>query len=305
MATNYYFPLLFVHPEQKLGNELVGSFQLSQRKWTTSIFDLASLYSKHKVHLPYQLMDVLLEHCNCELTVLGEESLNAAVEAFEYFRLGLYVAGASPFLCPFITSHSINEYSGINDRSVESLRKKMPTDMQSGPSISDIQFEAWPLELSLQYIVLKERTVLSGALMAAAARFAFQWRGLTRRFPSLATVGYAASSAPKLLSTDQSLLHIWSGIESLFPTITSEVTYRLSINLAQLCSPSANRVETLRRIKSAYGTRSKVAHGATKEISIDQWQDAWQILMLALDSIVKRGALPSESDLMNELLGEG
>src|ERR1039458_5630109 len=146
-----------------------GQFTFAMRRWETSLFDLASLATKHKLHLPYQLMDVFLGRCNCEVGVGGTDSLNEAKQAFESFRLGLYVRGVSPLICPFITTHSINEYSGINDRGVATLRERLPKGMEVGPTISDIEFEAWPYELSLQCIVLNDRLTLIAEDVKAAA----------------------------------------------------------------------------------------------------------------------------------------
>ena len=90
-----------------------------------SLFDFATLATKHRLHLPYQAMDVFLSRCNVELCVSGKQSLAGANEAFQKLRLSLYSSGVSPFLCPFVTTYSINDYSGINSRDSETLRAKM------------------------------------------------------------------------------------------------------------------------------------------------------------------------------------
>lgn len=66
---SYYFPVLFLMPAFE-GPELdLGGFALSIRRWQTTVFDLATLATQHKLHLPYQAMDLLLAHCNLEVRV--------------------------------------------------------------------------------------------------------------------------------------------------------------------------------------------------------------------------------------------
>src|SRR5262249_21971840 len=122
---DFFFPLLFFSPG--FGGETVGCgiFRLARRERETSIFDFATLPTRPKLHLPYQAMDVFLSRCNMELRVSGKPSLGEANEALHGLRVALYSTSVSPFLCPFVTTHSINEYSGINSRDSEALRAKM------------------------------------------------------------------------------------------------------------------------------------------------------------------------------------
>jgi hypothetical protein len=297
----YFFPLLFVAPQPGMAHQTEGQFTFTIRRWETSLFDLASLATKQKLHLPYQLMDVFLGRCNCEVAVGGTDSLSEAKQAFESFRLGLYVRGVSPLICPFITTHSINEYSGINDRGVATLRERLPKGMEVGPTISDIEFEAWPYELSLQCIVLNDRLTLMVEDLKAAALFASAWQRVSLNSPPLKTVGEIAAAAPTLISHAQSVLHIWSGIESLFEGVSTEVSFRISLHLAQLCATGPTRAQFLKRAKTAYGIRSKIAHGSARSITLEQWRDSWELLLLALGGCVRRGKLPSEEELINEM----
>src|SRR5688572_22008608 len=109
MAASYHFPLLFLVPEFSEPELENSQFRLVKRRWTTSTFDLATLATKHKLHLPYQVMDVFLSSCNVELCILNHTSIETAIQAFQSFRLALCAEGLSPFLSPFATTHSINE----------------------------------------------------------------------------------------------------------------------------------------------------------------------------------------------------
>src|SRR3954470_20902765 len=121
----YYFPLLSLIPDFPEAEIERPPFRIAKRRWQTSIFDLATLATKHKLHLPYQVMDVFLSRCNLELCLTEQGSLDEAIATFQAFRLALYTSGLSPFISPFITTHSINEYSGINSRDSEMLREKL------------------------------------------------------------------------------------------------------------------------------------------------------------------------------------
>src|SRR5436305_4974255 len=98
MATQaFYYPLLFLTPDfEELAVE-AGGFLLSKRQWQTSTFDLATLATRHKLHLPYQVMDVFLSRCNLEVAVVDCDEVEAATEKLQNLRLALYAEGVSPF----------------------------------------------------------------------------------------------------------------------------------------------------------------------------------------------------------------
>ncbi|WP_018142068.1 HEPN domain-containing protein [Thioalkalivibrio sp. ALJ7] len=246
-------------------------------------------------------MDVLLSHCNLELSVEAEE-LSQALEYINSLFLGAYLADASPSLAPFATSHSINDYSGINSRDSGSLRKDLPPDLQIGPSSDDIALEAWPVQLSLHCRTLPNALGITVNQFKLAGEKAKQWMALEARQPALNVVRDAALAAPLLPSLDQSLLHLWCALEALFPEVNSEVSFRLALHLAQLIGPPDEREAVFQRARKEYKIRSKVAHGSRRGIVQGDWERAWQLLLDAGNAIVDRGDLPAEDDLLSELL---
>jgi hypothetical protein len=123
----YYFPTLLLYTE--IGEDLEidsEKYKIIRRAWDTSIFDLATLATRHKLHLPYQVMDVLLRSCNCEIAVKNAATPDEAIKLFNHLRLGLYISGASPFCSPFLATESINSYSGINSRDTSIARGETP-----------------------------------------------------------------------------------------------------------------------------------------------------------------------------------
>ncbi len=302
MSSTYYFPLLFLIPGFTESEIESPPFRVVKRRWNTSTFDLATLATKHKLHLPYQVMDVLLYKCNLELCLMNQPSLEEANEGFQALRLALYAGGLSPFLSPFVTTHSINEYSGVNSRDSDYLRDELDPKLMEGLK-SDVDIlEAWPVELSFQCILLEESLTLSEKVFSEATENASRWGRLVRERPLLKVVNDAVNSAPKLLSLDQSLLHLWSAIEALFPSVSTELSFRIALYLAQLIDPPTGRQSCFERVRDAYSLRSKVTHGSRQNISLAEWQNTWSLLMDAVKAIIRRQSLPSEQELVSELL---
>lgn len=94
---------------------------------------------------------------------------------------------------------------------------------------------------------------------------------------------------------------MWTAIESLFPTVSAEVSFRLGLYLTVLCAGPKARRDFYKKVKVAYGVRSKIAHGALDDVSVEQWFDAWVLLCSCAQAVVSRGVLPSEGELLDEL----
>lgn len=302
MGSSFYFPLLFLIPDFSELHLEAANFRIAKRRWTTSTFDLATLATRHKLHLPYQVMDVFLSRCNLELCILGESSIESAIANFQALRLALCAGGLSPFLSPFATTHSINEYSGINSRDSEYLRAKLDPHMLEGLRSDQDTLEAWAVELSFQCILLKDNLRISKDAFLTAANRAAEWNGLAAKTTLLKVAGEASNAAPKLLSLDQSLLHIWSALETLFPAVSTELSFRIALYLSQLISPAGGRLATFERVRNSYSLRSKLTHGSRRDISLKEWQHTWALLMEAVNAVIRRGGLPTEQELISELL---
>jgi len=302
-SRSFYYPLLFLRPEFDGPALTQYPFRIAKRKWETSTFDLATLATNHKLNLSYQAMDIFLSRCNMELCIEGKPSVEEANHTFQLLRVCLYSSGVSPFLCPFVTTHSINEYSGINSRDSKSLREQMHPGMEVGLTSDAGILEAWPLELSFQCIVVPEALGLSEQSFLAGSAKAVVWEKMLNRFPQLHAVVDAATAAPTLGNRGQSLLHIWSGLEALFPSVNSEVSFRLALYISQLAATAADRLTLYQSVRSAYGIRSKVAHGANSRVSKEEWDKTWSILKDCLNALARREGLPSEQELLFELLG--
>jgi hypothetical protein len=301
MTRTFFFPVLFLRPAGEWKAALNDSpFQLIKRRWETSTFDLATLASRHRLHLPYQVMEVMLQQCNLELRIEAD-SLDDAIGRMSAFLLGLYAGGASPTIAPFATTYSINEYSGINSRDSTLLKAQLPEGMRTGITSDKATVEAWPIQLSFSCLCFSEGAEITVEAFHAAATTAREWRDLETRNPTLRVVRDAAQAAPLLGSRDQSLLHVWCALEALFPKVSTEVSFRMPLYLAQLQS-SSPRQAFFKLARNAYRLRSRVAHGAHRSITQDEWKHAWDLLCASVRAILDRKDLPSEDALLEELL---
>lgn len=298
---NYFFPILLIVPEFESDAVCVDRFILAKRKWNTSIFDLATLATKHRLHLPYQLMDVLIGKCNCELQINDAETREAAQMYFQSLRIGLYVQQVSPFLCPYVTNVSINEYSGINQRDSALSQGKEPEIVSSFNTASST-LEAWPLELSLHSMVIPKAFSLTERQFGEAARFAEKWFGLCEKYSAVRAISDAITTAGRLESYEQSILHMWTAMEALLPNVSTEVSFKIALYLSQLCASPTQKKEYYTQAKKAYGVRSKIAHGSSKKLKHEDWLHSWQLILSCVSAIVERDGLPSEEDLLDELL---
>ena len=299
---DYFFPALFIVPDfDTLGVER-GDYCIVKRQWDTSTFDLATLATRHGLHLPFQVMDVFLSQCNTEICVKQQLSMENAFRKISSLKFALYANGVSPFITPFATTHSINEYSGINSRDSNSLRSKLPLGLQDGITSESAKVEAWPLELSFQCVVLSEKLNVSSQVFENACESAESWSSMMAKHDTIRGFSDATLSAVMMQSLCQSILHMWCAIESLFPSVGAELSFRVSLYLAQLNSHGGGRRSYFEKVKKGYNTRSKIAHGAKHEATIEEWKAAWEIVTEIFSALVKRGSLPSEDALLGDLL---
>lgn len=297
----FYFPLLGLTPSFTSERLVRAPFTLSRRLRKANLPDLSTLGAKHKLHLPFQFADALLTGCHLELCV-DAPSLDVAKRHVSQLRIGLYLNGISPFIVPFAASHSSEEYAGISSRDRPSLAARLPPELQSGPKSEDIQVEMWPHELSFSFIYLEEKAQISESAFEQAAESATTWKIMEGRQKELVAFREAAESAPMLMSASQSYLHIWCGLEALFPKVGSELSFRLSIYLAQLVDATGDRRSYHSRFKKSYDIRSKIAHGSRNNITHEEWEEAWNLLIEAGKAILIRRELPSDDALLSDLL---
>jgi hypothetical protein len=298
----FHFPALFLVPGFEDPAVEAGEFRIVRRLWQTSLFDLATLYTRHKLHLAYQVMEVFLHRCNLEIAVPGVTSLADACAKLNHLRLALYSEGVSPFLAPFATNYSINDYSGINSRDSEQLAKQLPEGIRHGLTSEVGMVEAWPVELSLQIMTIQAGMTVTRQAFEAAGDKAKLWGTVYASQPSARTFGQAILSAPLIPIRSQSILHLWCAIESLFPNVSTESTFRYALYLTELSADRADRRRYFDRVKKAYNVRSKIAHGAKQEATADEWQEVWGFDLDAYSAILARGKLPTEEELLDGLL---
>lgn len=299
----YFAPCVSVNPGFDDPSVDVQDFRLHRRVWEVSTFDLATLATKHKLHIPYQLMDIFLNGpTHLEIEVSGTQSREDATARLEYIRAMLYLNGVSPFIIPFIATHSFNAYAGINSRDSELLRDKLPEGLKGGITSANTTVEVWPYELSLMTFGLRDSKPVTAEIAGKAAWQVQQMIALEHKHSELTAVRYALTTAPQVVHLGSSLLHLWTGLESLFPNVRAELSFRISLLLAELASPIKPAADTYEIAKRSYAHRSSAAHGNLKRIGYEEWREAWELLCTCLIAVIHRGDLPDESTLLTSML---
>ncbi|WP_143202485.1 hypothetical protein [Amycolatopsis sp. CB00013] len=283
----------------------VDTFSIMPRRWEVSLWDWAELQSKHKLHLPFTVADSILKRCNLEISFLAE-SAGDAKEKLSPLHLMLYANRVHPFSVQLISSHSINEYAGINNRKSESGRSLLPEGLRDGITTSNTTVEVWPAPYNsgARFANNELQHKVSREVFAKSVEDASRWIQLRERNPTSRFLEKVALTAPTLPDVDLSLLHSWTGLEALFPKVQTEVSFRLALYLSQLHAVLGDRMPFFQRARTSYNDRSKVAHGGElkKANSDDRWLNAWLLLMDSILSILARGLIPSEEELVVELL---
>ncbi|MGW3337415.1 hypothetical protein ACWDCL_08055 [Streptomyces sp. NPDC001009] len=301
----YYAPLAGLIPKE-FDDPIQGEeYGLVPRKWDVSFFDWAELGSKHKLHIPYTVGDMRLKGCNLELTVTAE-SIEAAQDKILPFHVMMYARGFHPFSVQFVSSHSVNDYAGICSRKSSYGLDLLPEGLRTGITSATASVEIWGAPYTSGSASRREglTRALTPDLFAQVVDDVQRWRDLRDKHPVCLFLERVLTSSPVVSDDGQSLLHVWTGLESIFPKVQSEVSFRLALYLAQLQAPLGDRQEFFQRAKRSYGDRSKVAHGGAIKAKdgVDPWMEAWSILTHTVCAMIERCRVPTEEELIQELL---
>jgi hypothetical protein len=300
----FFFPLLWLIPDFEAEACGDSPFRVVKRKWDVSIFDIYSLVAeKHPLQLPAELMHLFLQQVNLEVEVTATDFMSAA-DRLDCFRAMLYLRGTSPIVAPLACNMSINAYAGINDRS-SGRTHVMHDGLREGITHQTARIHTWANELSFSCIGVHEKNFtlnIGAGMVAGVISDSEKWLALENEHGTLRAARRALIKAPLMPDLGSSILQIWQGIEGLFPSINTEVTFRTSLLLAELLSPLNSRRATYDTSKKSYGDRSRIAHGSQKAVSLEQWLRAWLLLRDAIQSVILRRSLPDEDELTGELL---
>lgn len=211
------------------------------------------------MHVPYQLADSYSRSCNLEFQVEADTA-DAAVQDFRAINLALLASGVTPFVVPIVSTHSINDFSNISGaaRDENDPRHDRAKRIASKAEVVEI----WPAAMSSGGLAALSATRrVSAGVVGEAVREAELWRNLVKRQPVLRVLEDTILSVPQTTNIGQGILQMWTGLESLFPKVQTEVSFRLALYLAQLQGGAKSRLMYFNNAKKAYGVRSKVAHG--------------------------------------------
>jgi hypothetical protein len=278
---------------------------LIPRLWDVSIFDWAELGAHHRLHIEFSAGDLALKSCNSEIAV-DSESLESAISRLRNIHAMLYVFGIAPFSVQLMSDYSVNQYAGINSRKSSDGKELLPKGMREGITTLTNTVEVWGSPyFANPRIAGGLSNNVSPAAFIAAVDAAAKWSRICDCHPVCKLFGNVLITAPTMPTADQSILHMWTGLEALFPGVQTELSFRLALYLAQLQAVHGNRVMLFERARLSYRDRSAVAHGASpkRKGKRDPWLAAWLIMTETARAIVQRDGVPSEEELVKELLG--
>ncbi|MBO1022922.1 hypothetical protein IPV08_23475 [Methylobacterium sp. SD274] len=301
---SYYFPILWINPD--FHEEISGrdGIFVHKRKWVVDIIDLYSLSAgKHPLKVRVELMNVFLEQVNLEVEIQSDDYIKAK-ESLDVFRAMIYLRGVKPTISPFASNISLNKYAGINNRSA-GLKHKLLEGMREGITHDTFKVETWPNELAFTYINRDNNyddLRLNGVMIDHSIENIKIWEEIERKQSNVRAARRAFVKAPLMPDMQSSILLIWQGIESLFPNVQAEISFRISLLISELISSISVKGETYKKCRASYNDRSKIAHGSLKVSQIEQWASAWSILNDCLQAILLRRKMPSEEEIIQELL---
>ena len=299
----FYFPLLFLVTSSD-GDVDRNPFRLHPRKWDVSIFDLYTLAaSKNTNKLTAELMQLFLPKVGLEISILSP-SLESACEKLDIIRAMLYVRLVTPTIAPFASSHSLNEYAGINSRSSISGGDKLPEELRQGITDRNSTVEFWPNELTFSIMGSPSGCLSNNVTVEIFDRAygdALVWEKIENHDERAALLRSALVNAPLMPDRSSSILHMWQALEAIFGK-GAELTFRMSLSIAQLCVPVASRVEIYKNAKKSYKDRSEIIHGKSRSITDEQWMRAWTLLTLVVQATIHRQSIPSEDEIFYEML---
>ncbi len=300
---SYFFPCLGLTPGDLPPMVETSRAVLRRRQWETTTFDFATLGASHKLNFSWHLLDVFLNACNLEIEIRDAPNFAQAQERVRTLQVMLYLQWVSPFIMPVGMTHTLRDYSGLNYRDSALMRPKLPLELQSGFVSAEGNIEGWLHEPTFQSITVdSERTVSAKAFMDAVDA-ADRWTALEAAHQPLKAARLALQTAPAIPDLSSSLLHVWQGVEALFPNVSTEVSFRLGLLVGQLCTPvRSDRLKTYEEAKRSYGRRSRAAHGSGSKIDHRDWVNAWDLLILCLSACLQRVELPDENALTREML---
>lgn len=281
-----------------------ASCQMVPRRWDVAIFDWAYLTTEHNMHFPYQMADSYARSCNLEFAIEAN-SHSDAITRFRSINLSLLALGTAPFAIPMISTHSINDFSNIYGAAIDPSDARHERAKAIWSKNETVEVWGVPGASGGMGAIGTSRTISASQVEQAVAE-AELWRRLVGKQPVLRLIEDTILSVPQTADLGQGILQMWTGLESLFPRVQTEVSFRIALYLAQLRGATSGRLEYFNQVKKAYGVRSKVAHGGslrekTKENHV-KWTASWQVLVDAYRAILKRHGLPDDETLIGELL---
>jgi len=292
--------------------DLGASLTLRRLVNPLSVFDLAAVGAAG--FRQWAVLEPLTTAATCEIVSPVSSNPAPGYDALNMCWLVsslLVLRGFAHHLCPAVSAYSWNLVAGHQRLSGPSIRKQLAEEgvnkavFESRKALPPFKGGLLDFHLSLLVARHTHERSLDATEAEWITKHVSRFNQLASsderfRFALEASVDWRYSKDCRA-----AIARLWAGIESLFG-ISAELVYRLALfGSIGLAPRGEDRLQAFRRIKAAYGVRSKAVHGEslTNEKLGSGMSEAFEILRSLLLFCVTRGSVPTEEDLYRELLG--
>ena len=295
----YFFPLCSVIADEDVDQIKIDGVYFIRRDAFAHYSDLRPLSenSRHILKVPCEILNIYFNKCNLEVT-LEAEDVNEAILKYKCFRALLYSNGITPYISPCVCSHSLDQINSMAENGGMAI---LASDSLGCCAKSNSRhLEIYPIDTCFETIMLEgdnSKTLAVGTAINTIWEFFKLYKKYTTSH-EIRSIIDGMILAPQIPIKEQSLLYIWTVLESLFPQVNSEVSFRMSLYISHLFYKSK---DTYDEVKKSYNIRSRVAHGSVKNISYENWNQTWRILCFVSTYIFINGKIPTEAEIIERI----
>src|SRR5262249_52353842 len=165
--------------------------------------------------------------------------------------------------------------------------------------------KSWPIEMNVPQFVQvgnASKTIHESDLHWIRDHW-FSAAGLMNKHEEFNLAVQAIDACMWSHSASLALVSLWGALERLFSPSHSELSFRVSANIASyLEPPGEDRIRCYRNVKKLYDARSKAAHGSLLAEN-DSLLKTYDLLKRVLGKTIEENHVPSRDDLEGLLFG--
>lgn len=275
----YFFPLCRLDQGESVLLARIDGIYLEEILWDANDNLIMSVI--YEDGLCQELVLYWIKMCKMQV-VVDALSYEDALSFFYYFKAELYARGVAPFISPIVSNYSFKKLFDKN-------------------SINGTEMTINILEYSLSTAIVMDESeyVLKGSSFINSA---LNGKKYSRKYKGNVIINNLIKGvlvAPTIKPKEQSYLHIWSVIESVFPYVSSEISFKLSLYISHMSFVKNIRYYDM--VKKSYTTRCKLSHGGLVKLSDEDWMSAWSILLNILQTVLYNGGIFEERQMLEKI----